>query len=79
MPGTLLPTFARVEIRLASKDDLALAAAHLRTLAGELDFIAGSSDAEADALILAHHRIRATSKTLRGPNDRSDEEPGNRS
>lgn len=65
----LLPTFARVEIRMTRKDDLALASSHLRALATELDFIAGSSDAEADALILAHHRIRATSKILRGTNE----------
>ena len=60
-----LPTFARVEIRISSKHDLSMAGAELRQLAGELDFLAGSSDDEETALILAHHRIRATSKKLR--------------
>ena len=61
-----LPTFARVEIRIGSKQDLLIAGTELRHLAGELDFLAGTSDSEETALILAHHRIRATSKKLRG-------------
>lgn len=60
-----LPTFARVEIRIRNKRDLSMAGAELRTLAGELDFLAGTSDSEETAIILAHHRIRATSKKLR--------------
>lgn len=60
-----LPTFARVEIRISNKHDLGLAAAELRHLAGELDFLSGTSDSEETALILAHHRIKATSKKLR--------------
>lgn len=62
----LLPTFARIEIALTSRQSLLLAANRLRSLAEELDFIAGSTDSEDDALILAHHRIRAISKELRG-------------
>lgn len=61
-----LPDFARIEIALASKKALLLAANRLRSLAEELEFIAGSRDSEDDALILAHHRIRAISKELRG-------------
>lgn len=65
MTVPILPTFARVEIKLGNKHDLLIASAELRSLAEELNFIAGTSDNEDDALILAHHRIRATSQKLR--------------
>lgn len=60
-----IPSFARLEISIASKNDLLVAAVEMKNLASELEFIAGTSDSEDDATILAHHRIRATSKKLR--------------
>lgn len=65
MTVPILPTFARVEIKLGNKHDLLLASAELRSLAEELNFIAGASDSDDDALILAHHRIKSTSQKLR--------------
>jgi hypothetical protein len=61
-----IPSFSRVEIRTRSKDDLLLAALELRTLAGELEFIAGQANGTETAIILAHHKIRTSSKKLRG-------------
>lgn len=65
MTVPILPSFARVEIKIGNKRDLLVASANLRSLSEELNFIAGANDSEDDALILAHHRIRATSKKLR--------------
>lgn len=61
-----IPSFSRVEIRVKTKDDLSLAAVELKALAGELEYIAGSTRENETASILAHHKIRATSKKLRG-------------
>jgi len=61
----IVPTFARVEIRIVKRTDLLSASAELRGLANELDFIAGSSDDDNDTLILAYHRIKSTSQKLR--------------
>ncbi len=63
-----IPGFSRVEIKAKSKDDLLLAAIELKQLAGELEFIAGQRHENETALILAHHKIRATSQKLRGTN-----------
>lgn len=60
-----IPSFSRVEIATRTRQDLLLASAELRKLADELDSVAGQHD-EAAAVILAHHKIRATSKKLRG-------------
>lgn len=60
-----LPSFARVEMSLQSKADLVAAAVNLRSLAGELDDIAGTASTETDALVLAHHRIKGVSQKLR--------------
>jgi hypothetical protein len=60
-----VPSFARVEIRLTEKADLASAATELRSLAGELDTIAGQKRSDEEAVILAHHKIRSTSKRTR--------------
>ena len=64
-----IPTFSRVEIRTRGKDDLTYAAAHLKALAGELEFIAGQKHNDETATILAHHKIKATSKKLRGTDE----------
>lgn len=61
-----VPSFSRVEITLRNGDDLAIAATELRLLAGELDFIHGQRYTNEEAIILAHHKIKATSKKLRG-------------
>lgn len=61
-----VPGFSRVEIRTRGKDDLILAAIHLKQLAGELEFIAGQKHDDNTATILAHHKIKAVSQTLRG-------------
>lgn len=60
-----IPSFSRVEIGMRVKDDLSLAAIELKALAGELEFIAGSSQTDETAMILAHHKVRATSQKLR--------------
>lgn len=60
-----LPGFSRVEISAAGKTDLIVAAAELRLLAGELEFIAGQPLGDETATILAHHKIKTTSKKLR--------------
>ncbi|RVD44647.1 hypothetical protein EN742_01650 [Mesorhizobium sp. M4A.F.Ca.ET.020.02.1.1] len=61
-----IPGFSRVEIRTRGKGDLALAAAELTRLAGELQTIAGQDHDDETATILAHHKIKATSQMLRG-------------
>ena len=60
-----IPGFARVEIRLTEKADLVSAATELRSLAGDLDMIAGQRRSDEEAVILAHHKIRSTSKRTR--------------
>lgn len=61
-----IPSFSRVEIKVRGKDDLTMAAHELRQLASELEFIAGRWRDDEAALILAHHKIKATSQKLRG-------------
>lgn len=63
---TTVPSFARVEIRIKQKDDLTAVADELVMLAGNLREIAEAQHANESAVILAHHKIRATSKRLRG-------------
>lgn len=60
-----VPTFSRVEIRTNDKIDLITAAGELRALAGELDTLASQQHTDAEAVILAHHKIKATSQRLR--------------
>lgn len=62
---TTIPSFARVEIRLNQRRDLIEAADELRRLAGQLDRIAGEKRSDEVSVILAHHKIRATSKRTR--------------
>ncbi|RJT42020.1 hypothetical protein D3227_04910 [Mesorhizobium waimense] len=66
MSVVTIPGFSRVEIRTRGKDDLSLAAAELKRLAGELESIAGQDHNDETATILAHHKIKATSQILRG-------------
>lgn len=61
-----IPGFSRVEIRTGGKRDIANAAYELRQLADELDRIAGLNHGDESLMILAHHKIKATSKLLRG-------------
>ncbi|MER9628396.1 hypothetical protein [Mesorhizobium sp. M0296] len=61
-----IPGFSRVEIRTGGKVEIAIAAYELRQLAGELDRIAGLHHNDESLAILAHHKIKATSKMLRG-------------
>lgn len=68
MQPQTIPGFSRVEIRTRHKDDLLLAALELKQLAGELEFIAGQQHDNEAAVILAHHKIKASSKKLRGTN-----------
>ena len=63
-----VPSFSRVEITMRGKDDLVIAATELRLLAGELDFISSQTFKDDEAVILAHHKIKAVSKKLRGRN-----------
>ena len=63
---TTIPSFARVEIRIKSKANLRIIADELTMLAGDLSQIAENPNADEAAVILAHHKIRATSKKLRG-------------
>lgn len=65
MSAQTVPSFSRVEIRHRGKGDLILAASELKSLAGELETIAGQYD-DATAPILAHHKIKAVSQKLRG-------------
>lgn len=60
-----VPSFSRVEIRTADKIDLITAAGELRQLAGELDTLASAPHTDDEAIILAHHKIKATSQRLR--------------
>lgn len=60
------PDFARVEIRMTNKAGLRTAAERLRTLAGELDNIAGGSLSDPTAKYLAWGSIKSASKKLRG-------------
>ena len=53
---------------MRGKDDLVIAATELRLLAGELDFISSQTFKDDEAVILAHHKIKAVSKKLRGRN-----------
>ncbi len=66
MTPRTIPDFSRVEIRTRDKEDLLLAAVHLKQLAGDLEFIAGQRHDDEIATILAHHKIKAVSQTLRG-------------
>lgn len=61
-----IPGFSRVEIRIGDKPAIAVAAFELRQLADELHRIAGTGHSDETATILAHHKIKATSKLLRG-------------
>ena len=61
-----IPGFFRVEIKAGSKTDLLRATAELKHLVGEMEFIAGQNHDEGTALVLACHKIRATSNKLRG-------------
>lgn len=63
-----MTAFSRVEIRVANKDDLLLAALELKQLAGELEFIAGQRQSEEEATVLARHKIKNASQRLRGTN-----------
>lgn len=60
-----VPSFSRVEIRTADKTDLITAAGELRALAGELHRLASEPHPDDAAVILAHHKIKATSQRLR--------------
>jgi hypothetical protein len=68
MTVAAVPSFSRVEITHGGKPDLIIAATELRLLAGELDFITSQKFTDEEAVILAHHKIKATSKKLRGKN-----------
>lgn len=60
-----IPSFARVEIRINSIRHILAAAEELRHLADELDKVARSLQPDESSVILAHHKIRATSQKLR--------------
>ena len=60
-----IPTFSRVEIRTNDKIDLITAAGQLRALATDLYAIARQQHTDEEAVILAHHKIKATSQRLR--------------
>lgn len=60
------PTFTRIEIRHTTKADLVKAAWQLRTLAHDLEVVAGQNRSDEDTAILAHHRMRKTSAITRG-------------
>jgi hypothetical protein len=66
MSAETIPGFSRVEIRTRDKRDVANAAYELRQLADELDQIAKTNHSDETVTILAHHKIKATSKLLRG-------------
>lgn len=59
------PDFARVEIRMTDKAGLRTAAEQLRTLAGNLDKIAGGTLHDDTAKYLAWGSIKSASKRLR--------------
>jgi len=60
-----IPGFFRIEMKAGSKRDLTYAAAEIKKLAGEIEFIAGQNHDDATALVLAYHKTRATSNKLR--------------
>jgi len=60
-----LPGFSRVEIRIRTKNNLLRAALELRDLACDLEYIAGQKHPDDEAMILAHHKIKASSQKLR--------------
>lgn len=62
----LIPSFARVEIRIRNKSDIAAAAKELADLATDLRPLGYLSGDEQSAVVLAHHKIRSTSQKLRG-------------
>lgn len=65
-----VPGFSRVEIRTRDKADLIAAAPELKKLADELKVIGRSEDlTDEQAIILAHHKIKATSQKLRRTSD----------
>lgn len=66
MSVTTIPSFARVEIRIAGVRDLLTAGEELRKLAAALEKLGRSLKPDNEATILAHHEIRAVSKKLRG-------------
>lgn len=68
MTVAAIPSFARVEIRIRNVRDLLAAGEELRKLASELERIGRSLQPDETSVILAHHKIRATSKILRGQN-----------
>lgn len=61
-----VPSFSRLEISVKNKTAITMAALELKQLAGELEHIAGQTHPHETAMILAHHKIRATSSKLRG-------------
>jgi len=61
-----IPTFARVEIRIKTKGDLTRAAYELKALSAELETLYSQGQTDEATMILAHHKIRSTSKMLRG-------------
>lgn len=64
------PTFSRIEIKLNDRADLERARREILDLAADLRVIINKPGQEdADALILARHRIKTTSQRLRGTND----------
>lgn len=61
-----IPSFARVEIKLTGVRDILAAEEELRSLANELGKVGRSLQSDESSVILAHHKIRASSKKLRG-------------
>jgi len=59
-----VPSFARIEITLSGRDGLPVIADELRRLATELEET-GQANADPAAMIVAYHKIKATSKKLR--------------
>ncbi|MGX1353353.1 hypothetical protein AB7M49_006974 [Bradyrhizobium elkanii] len=64
--GLPTPDFARIEIRMTDKAGLKSAADHLRTLADDLDKLAGGALPDPTSNYLAWGTIKSTSKKLRG-------------
>jgi len=60
-----VPSFSRVDISATGRADIIAAAMELRLLADQLDHIAGTAQTDEDAVVLSHHKIKATSKKLR--------------
>jgi len=59
-----IPAFARIEITLSGPSDLPGIAAELRRLADELDAVTTEATGPT-AMLVAYHKIKATSKKLR--------------